>query len=504
MVKFIKNARILTMDDDKRELENANILVRGSIIEAIGENVVCPAAEDVEVIDASGKLVMPGVINSHFHSFLNLCKGVPASPLSTALMFIFGNTLDNPPLPEDPDVAERISYLTTALGTIEMQKVGVTGVIEDSYYFPNVTAPAVNGHLNAYVTSGLRATVSMAQWNEPEYRQMALVSDLLDEDTIKQMDALASKKSLPSIIDNYRQYIETWHGAASGRIHASVSISAPERSTDELIIAASELANEYGIVLDSHVLEAKYQRVLSMERWGKSAIAHLDDLGVLNERVHLNHAIWLDDKDIEILAARGCSVSHNIHCNLLSGSGIMHFHQMHAAGIPIGIGVDEVDSDGTCNPWGVAKTANIASHITDPDWCRWSTPEQLLGCLTRGGARGMCRENEVGMLAPGFEADLIMIDLNTLPFTPLVDLQVQLLLSNVGRNVDMTMVAGEVVMKDGKSCTFDENEIMAECRELADHVFHESPTVEKLYPLWREAQLGAEHTEVGFDRLLKY
>ena len=506
MLTLIKHARVLTMDDDDTEYLDADILIRDSKIEAIGEDIAAPAGEEpVREIDARGKLVMPGVINAHFHSSLNLFKGVHAGPLGLFIMHLYGIEKDSPKNSVDPALLERASYVTTALGNIEMLRHGVTGVIEDAHYFP-ITQAAIDGTLNAYIDSGLRATVSLAQTDQPDYKKMAFVEDLLPEAVKADMDQYAAEKPLEQILDNFRSYIDQWHGKGENRIHTSVSISAPERCTDEMMTGAGQIASDYGVVFDSHVLEAKYQRVLSEQRWGKSAIAHMEDLGLLNERVHLNHAIWVDDNDIDLLAKRGCAVSHNIHCNLDAGSGIMPFRKMYNAGIPIGIGTDEVDADGTCNPWGVAKTANFAQHATDPDWLAWCHPDHLLKCLTRGGARGMNRHTEVGMLAPSYKADLIMLDLSSISFVPLRNLRIQLLLSDIGRSVVMTMIDGNIVMENGLVENFDQDEIFAEAMELAKFVGSEapSPTVEALFPTWREAQLRAEDTDVGFNRLLRY
>jgi len=502
MLTFIKNARVLTMDDEDREYPIANILIRDSIIEAIGPDVALPVgSEQVKVIDAAGKLIMPGVTNAHFHSLMNLNKGLKGGPLSVAVLFMYAMAKDAPETALDPAIRERISYVVTALGNIEMLRRGVTNVVEDAYYFP-ITEAAVNGTMKAYTDSGLRATISLAQWSEPDYRQLAFAEELLPAETKAEMDGFAAQKPLSLIKDNYRKYIEKWHDTAGGRIHTSVSISAPERCTCEHILAASEIASEYGVMLDSHALEAKYQRVLSQQRWGKSAIAHMDDLGILNDRVHLNHTVWVDDRDIEILAGRGCSVSHNVHCNIFAGSGVMPFRKMYDAGIPIGIGVDEVDADGTCNPWGVAKTALFVQHTTDPDWMAWADASHFLHCLTRGGASGTGRKNEIGMLAPGYKADLIMIDLETIAFIPLRDLKAQLLQGDIGQSVVMTMIDGKVAMENGVVKNFDEQAVFGEVKEIASYAMPELPTLEKLFPVWREAQLRAEKSDVGFQRLL--
>ena len=502
MAIFINNAHVMTMDDKGTEYESANILIRGTKIEALGPNVSVPTGgEPVKEIDATGKLVMPGIINAHFHSVANLYKGQEARPLSVLILWVYHTEAAIPAGDMDPETTRHVNLVTTSLGAIEMLKRGVTAVHEDAHYLPTVTNAAVTGNVQAFVDSGLRATMSLTQYNAIEYDKYPFLKEMLPGDAREQMEQMAAGKSDAEILGNYRDYIDEWHNTADGRIHGAISISAPERVTTDLLLAASALSRECGVIFESHCQEAKYQRVLAEQRHNKSLIAYMDDLGVLDNRVHLNHVVWTDAKDIEILARTGTAVSHNIHCNLYYGSGLMPFRQMREAGVPVGIGVDEVDASGNINPWEAAKVALMVQHITDPDFERWVNARDMLWCLTRGGARGMGREHEVGMLAPGYEADLIVVDLNTPSFTPLVDLPTQLIMSDMGNSVVMTMVGGNIVMENGVVTTLDEEAINKSVIELASAM---PPLGEmfELYPYAREVQRKAEQTDIGFDRTL--
>ena len=120
--------------------------------------------------------------------------------------------------------------------------------------------------------------------------------------------------------------------------------------------------------------------------------------------------------------------------------------------------------DGTFNFWGVAKTAGVMHRISEPDWLKWPKASELLWSLTRDGARGMCLQDELGMLAPSYQADLILLDLSTTAFTPLNDLRRQLIYSENGSSVVLTMVGGEVVVENGKVLTVDEEWVEEEVR----------------------------------------
>ena len=502
MAILIRNARVLTMDDDDREHASADILVRGSKIEAIGPNLPEPAGEDdLRVIDARGKLAMPGLINSHFHSVVNLSRGVgPDLPLSLFMMMWYASSAEDAgALP-----GGEFYRLCSLWGATEMLKWGITAVHEDAHYAGFPTDEAVDGVMQGFADSGIRATVTTAHPNVVEYEKYPFLAETLPEDVRRKMERAAPEASTDDLLALNRRVIERWHGACDGRIHAALSVSSPERVTPEFFRALSALSREHGLALDVHVNETRYQRVLGLSKHGKTFFRHLHDLGVLDERVMIIHAVWADGDDIEIMANAGCSVAHNPISNMWIGTGIMPFRRLREAGVPIGLGVDQVDGDGTFNLWGVAKAAVLLHRLAEDDWLRWPTADEMLWCLTRGGARAMCRQYEVGMLAPGYEADLILIDLDTTPFTPLNNLRRQLVFSHLGASVVLTMVAGRVVMENGTVLTVDEEALVAEVREAAagvpDMRSHLQKVSEPLLPYWRDMHLRVAEEDVGIAR----
>jgi 5-methylthioadenosine/S-adenosylhomocysteine deaminase len=216
------------------------------------------------------------------------------------------------------------------------------------------------------------------------------------------------------------------------------------------------------------------------------------------------HAIWVDERDMELLAASGCTVAHNPVCNLKLGSGIMPFRRLRRHGIPIALGTDERNTDDTTNVWGAMKTAGLIHKITSPDYREWPTAQEILRCATRGSARGMRLDKVAGQLAPGCQADLILIDLDTLAFTPLNDLRRQLVFCENGSSVVLTMVAGEVVMENGKVLKVNEAALKAEVRELtresATELQATAQATRELEPYYRDMHLRAAATDVGMQR----
>jgi cytosine/adenosine deaminase-related metal-dependent hydrolase len=500
MTVVIEHARVLTLDDDEREFDDANIVVEGDRIAAVG-----PGAQpmqdgpDVRRIDARGMLAMPGLVNGHFHSPGNFMNGALADmPLELFMLY------EVPPLARGlAGDGARLAYVQTLLGAAEMLKLGVTAVHDDPYHTPEPSTDTIDAIMQAYDDSGLRATVSINYPNRVEYDKYPFLRDLLPADVRSRMDT-APQWSAARIGDLYRWFHGRWHGAAGGRLRIAVSNSAPQRVTDDYFATLSGFSRAHDLPFDIHMLETRLQRVFGDQVWGESLIQHVRRLGLLDRRMLVIHAIWIDEADIDALAEAGCTVAHNPVCNLKIGSGIMPFRRLRDRGIPVALGTDERNTDDTTNVWGAMKTAALVHRLTDPDDRQWPTAAEVLRCATRGGARGMGLADAIGCIAPGRAADLILVDLDTFAFTPLNDLRRQLVFSENGSSVRMTMVAGRVVVENGRLTTVDEPALRAEARALhaaqADAFRDTDAAARALEPYYREMILRASHTPVGMQR----
>jgi len=502
MSTLIRNARIITMDDNLSEYNKADILIKGTKITEIGPDLpVPPGEEDLRVIDASGKLAMPGLVNGHIHSPGNFMKGnLDDLPLEIFMLY------EVPPLSDTPPDPRHI-YVRTMLSTIEMLKLGVTSVHDDAYYVPVVTNESIDGLMQSYADSGIRAVATIDQPNVIEYEKYPFLYDLLPED-IRQQMANAPIMPEEELLACYKHLIEKWNNVCDGRLKAGVSVSCPQRVTVSYFEALGELSKSLDLPFNMHILETKLQRVLGEEKYGKSLVQYVHDLGLLFEQVMVIHAIWVDDNDVEMIAKSGCTVAHNPLCNLRLGSGIMQFRKLRDHGIPICLGSDEDCSDDTANMWGVGKMAGLIHTITDPEYYNWPKAKEILWALTRGGARAMRNHKNIGVLAPGYEADLILLDLNTLAFTPLNDIYRQLVYNENGSSVTMTMVAGKVVVENGKVLTVNEEDIKAEVREIMKDYKTEIGKIDEaaavLEPYYRKMYLRAAERDVGMQRWATY
>lgn len=497
MTTVIRNATVLTLDESDRLYPRADVVIDGGLIRAVSPEAAESAPPDAQMIDGEGKLVIPGLINGHFHSPGNFMKGALENwPLELFMLY------EVPPL-MDRVASPRFAYVRTMLGIIEMLKQGVTAVHDDCFFVPVVTEGEVDAVLQAYADAGMRATVTLDQPNVAETAKYPFLSEILPAALRDRMQA-APRMSDRELLDHYARYIDRWHGASDGRLRAAVSCSAPQRVTPDYFRALGRIAQEMDIPYNMHILETRLQRVFGHEVLGKSLVRYAHDMGVLTEQAMVIHAIWIDDDDIRLIADSGASVAHNPVSNLKIGSGIMRWRALRQAGINVCLGNDEANTDDGINLWTVGKVAGLMHNIADPEFRNWITPQEILGSLTHAGARAMRLPVPTGCIKPGWQADLALLDLSTLPFTPLNDIRRQLVYCETGGSVRTVMVGGEVVVQDGRLTRVDETALLAEARacasEFADYMARCKTAADDLLPHYRAMYDRALGTPVGMDR----
>jgi 5-methylthioadenosine/S-adenosylhomocysteine deaminase len=496
----IRNAHVLALDDADHEWPRADIVIDNGLIAALGPNAArdWPNAVD-RTIDADGLVAMPGLINAHFHSPGNLMKGMlPGLPLELFMLY------EVPPLSSAGD-ASRLAYVRTMVGALEMLRLGITAVHDDAYHVPVASTESIDAIMRAYEDAGIRATVAIDQPNVVEYEKYPYLADLLPPEEKRAMDN-APRQGSAELLALYAHLIERWHGSAHGRLRAAVSCSAPQRVTDDYFAGLSALSKEHDLPFNIHVLETKLQRVLGQLKYGKSLVRHVHDLGLLDERMMVIHAIWIDDTDIDLLASAGCSVAHNPVCNLRLGSGVMPYQRLRDAGVPICLGTDEMNTDDSVNLWFVAKTAALLHTLSTPDFTQWPQPPEILHALTRGGARALRRADHLGQLSVGCAADIVLLDTDTSAFTPLNDLRRQLVQCEDGGSVRFTIVDGRVVYEHGLITTVDERALRSELQALMagyrEQLVHAAEDARRLEPYYREMVQRAASQDVGMNRWL--
>ena len=495
MSLLIRNARVQTFDAQDRTFDRADILVEGATIAAIGPDLAAPP--DAAVIDATGHLAIPGLINAHFHSSANLMKGLlNGLPLEIFMLY------EVPPLATGA-LAGRLAYVRTMIGALEMVKLGITAIMDDAFHVPVATAEGVDAICAAYRDIGIRARVAIDQPNVVEYEKYPFLADLLPDDIKHEMDA-SPRQSADEMLALYRHLIDTWDGV-EGRMGAALSCSAPQRVTRPYLHSLAELSNTRALPFNIHILETKLQRVLGDERYGRSLVRFTADEGALGRHTVVIHAIWVDDDDMALLARSGATIAHNPVCNLRLGSGIAPFRRWRNAGVPVCIGTDEILADDSANLWGALKMTGLVHTLADPDWTTWPSASEVLDVAYRGGARALGWP-DIGALVPGMKADIAILDLDTLAFTPLNDVKRQLVYSENGSSVRHVIINGRAVVRDGVVTTVDEKALKQEARELMRGFARELAAAReaalRLEPYYRAMVERAHARDVGLRRRL--
>jgi 5-methylthioadenosine/S-adenosylhomocysteine deaminase len=268
-------------------------------------------------------------------------------------------------------------------------------------------------------------------------------------------------------LDLFHRHFAKWHGHA-GRLSIVLGPCGPQRCTDELLMEATQLSRQHGIGVHSHVLETRTQAVTAQQLYNNTMVEHMHDLGMLTPRLTINHGIWLTQKEIELLGAAGCSVTHNPLSNMKLGSGVCPVRRLLEAGANVALGTDGLTTSDTGDMIEALRAASLLHKIGSPDYETWITASEAFHMATMGGARSCLAEKEIGSLEVGKRADIILLDRNAWGFIPLHDPLRQLAFSVTSEAVTHNIVDGRVLMRDRKITVLDEAAIKAEVAECAE------------------------------------
>jgi 5-methylthioadenosine/S-adenosylhomocysteine deaminase len=471
-----------------------DVLVDGQRIAAIGPAL---GRTGTETVAGRGRhLLIPGLINAHFHSPANHLKGSLSSmPLE---MFMLYESSADPEARPSP----REAYLRTMLGAIEMLRTGTTSVQDDAFLMPSPDPEIIDAVMLAYQDSGMRASVALDQPELAETDKLPYVAALAGPDL-----ELPRATSRAELLECYDYLFARWHGAADGRLTGAVSISAPQRVSPEYFEALDQLSREHRVPLYAHMLETKVQRVLAREQArfaGRSLVRYTADLGLLNERTNVIHAVWVDDLDLDLIAEAHAVIVHNPVSNLRLGSGVMPFRAARRRGIPVALGVDEAICNDAVDMWNVVRMTGLIHNITSADSSEWPSTSEVLDALWSGGAAAMLRGDQLGEVRVGARADLALVDLHTSAFTPMNDIRGQLVYCESGTSVVLTMVDGRIVARDGKVVSVDETALLDEAREVfaagQQRRMRLGADADRRLPLYREVVRRSAGVDVGLSR----
>lgn len=413
--------------------QTVDIQIAGEYITAIAPDLPVIGTS----IDASNRLVLPGFVNGHTHSPQFWQRGlIPPLPLELWLMDVFDTA---------PTELERIylGALGTAIGTLLS---GGTCVMDHLLPVPGQELETIAAAARAYKEVGIRAFIA------PMIQDMPLAAGF--PEGVKSLPHKPYPRSTEEVLAQMEAMIQQCHEPDAG-IYITVGPAGFQRCSDELFVGCKELSERYNLCRHTHLLETKAQYLLAKERFGGSAVKHLQQIGFLDYRTSLAHSIWLDEPDIEILQETKSTVVHNALSNLRLGSGIAPVLKYLQAGVNVMFGCDGAASNDAQDLLEAIKIGSILHNTTDFEYQNWITPRQAIAMASVGGFKGVNLANQVGSLEVGKQADLVLYDLTNLSLLPRTDPVGLLVLGRPANAVDSVWVRGKQVVADGVIKTVD-------------------------------------------------
>jgi 5-methylthioadenosine/S-adenosylhomocysteine deaminase len=429
---IISGGTVVTMDASRRLIEDGAIAVSAGRIAAVGTlKEVTAQFTARETIDASGKVIIPGLINGHTHVPMTLFRGL-ADDLDLnewLTKYIFPAEAKN--------VTEEFVRVGTRLGLAEMIRGGTTTYC-DMYYFEDAIADET-------AKAGVRGLLGETVIDFP----------------------VADNKTHAEALDYTEKFVKKWQGHAL--VTAAIAPHAPYTVSEEHLKAVRAFSDRTHAPIVIHVAETSKERDDSIKNKGASPVAYLTRIAFLNERVIAAHVVFASAEEIEQLKRAGTGVVHNPQSNMKLASGVAPLPQMLRADLDVGLGTDGAASNNDLNMWeemdAAAKLHKVFS--LDP---KVISAQQAFELATIRGARALHMEREIGSLEAGKRADLVIVDLDTLNQTPLYNIYSDLVYATKAADVRTVLIEGRVVMRDRRLLTLDESDIKARARAFRERI----------------------------------
>lgn len=424
---LLHHCRALLMDEENTLLDPAYVVVEGERIASVSSTR--PQGPFAQEIDCGGNVLMPGLVNAHTHIPMTLMRGYAGGcDLHTWLNdWIF---------PAEAKLDDRAVRAGADLALAELIAGGVT-TIADMYMHTPAIAQAV-------LAAGISANLSCGgvYFGAPGDFSPAACPDC----------------------DHQRQLTEEFHGAGNGQILVDASIHGEYTSNVPLWQWMADYAQRKGLGMHVHVSETQSEHEGSLTRWGLTPFRILDRYGVWDTRAIAAHCVWTTEDDWAGMAEKGVACVHNPVSNLKLGSGVAWIPAMKAAGVPIALGTDGVSSNNNQDMFEEMKFAAVLHNGVTRDPLAL-LPRDVLAMATREGAKALGRQT--GRIAPGYVADLILVDFTRPHLTPCHSVMDNLVYAAHGSDVVMNMARGKIIYKDGTFLTLDLEKIQAEVKSYA-------------------------------------
>jgi cytosine/adenosine deaminase-related metal-dependent hydrolase len=424
---LIKGADVVvTMDDARRELAAADILIRDGVIADVGAGLT----SEGETIDATGCVVTPGLVNTHHHLFQTLTRAVPAA--QDAALFGWLRTL----YPIWSQLGPEHLFTSAQIGLAELALSGCTMTSDHLYLFPN--GGRLDDTIEAAREVGLRFHATRGSMSIGESKG-GLPPDALVEDEA-------------AILEDCIRLVDRFHDASEGAmLRVALAPCSPFSVSRDLMRDTALLARDKGVMLHTHLAENDEDIAFSLASFGCRPGQYAEELGWVGDDVWHAHCVKLDGQEIELFARTQTGVAHCPCSNCRLGSGIAPVRGMVEAGVPVGLGVDGSASNDAGNLIAEARQAMLLQRVAlggDAFSAR-----EALELATRGGAQVLGRGSECGQIAEGFRADIAIWDVSGIESAGSWD-RAALLLAGPTRVRDL-LVEGRKIVRDGAVVSFD-------------------------------------------------
>ncbi len=439
--------------------EARDIVVEGdTIVDIVPPGAVTNA--NAEVLDATRRLIIPGLINAHTHSHGGLSKGVgdlwSLELLLNAAPWIGGSrhTQDK--------------HLAALINAVEHVEKGSTACYDLFFEFPAPTVDGMEAVASAYDKVGLRAVIAPMVADLTFYQSVPGLIDALPEDArahARDMRMGGADRSLEAL----EGLAKSWSHPGD-RLRLGIAPTIPQHCTREFMIGCRDIAREHGLAMQTHVSEPKYLSAASFKYAGMSMTQTMDACGIVGPWFSAAHAVWINETDMTILGRKGAQVSHNAGANLRLGSGIAAVRDYMRHGVTVGIGTDGSASSDNQNMFEAMRHAAFVSRIRGVPPSDWVSTAEAFRMATEGSARVLGMQDFIGRIATGYKADMVLLDLDHVNFIPLNNATNQLVFIENGGAVDKVLIGGRMVVSGGRAIGIDHIALASQAAEAVERL----------------------------------
>lgn len=489
---LIRGGQVYDHDGDVHRPRVADILIEDGEIIAVGKNLASEAPQ--QVVDASGRLVIPGLINAHYHSHDTLCRGLfEELPLEMWLLYT---------LPMGQNRSREEVRARTLVGALESLRAGIT-TVQDMLGLSPLNELYTDIVLSAYREAGIRVVFSPMVWDIPAVA-MVRHKEVLPTDVQEMLGttALPMREQLDYLEAQFARY------PARGTQHWAVAPFAPQRCTPKMLQACAALAEKHDLPVYTHLYETKGQVLIARELFaehGGSLITYLERNGLLGPRLNIVHSVWIARREIERIATADAGIVLNHLSNMKLKSGIAPVSDLRESGVRLGLGCDNCSGSDVQNVFQAMKLFCLFAAVGEPEPGKPAAPEALRHA-TVGNARTAGLQDRLGQLKPGFRADMVLIDLKDAAYLPYNSAARQLVYTETGRGIETVIVDGRIVMQGRKMKTIDEDGLRRELESLMRHFIADYDAVVKArkhaLPHLLEAHRKVWQSNIGVDRFI--